>query len=197
MAQGHGTLLVATDIQMGCGRTGPSFSFETAGIAPGVICLSKSLSGYGSPMALTLMRPEYDVGKPGEHNGTFRGYNPVFVTAARALGVFRSDSALQARTAVLGERVRHSLLGTARRHGSAAPCGRGMSWGLPLDRPGAAREVCGAVYRAGQFLETAGPRDEAVKPLPSLTVADRQLEQGLGIIDEAVAAIAGARTLVA
>lgn len=36
-------------------------------------------------MALTLLRPEYDVGKPGEHNGTFRGHNPAFVTAARTL----------------------------------------------------------------------------------------------------------------
>ncbi|CAL9338420.1 Adenosylmethionine-8-amino-7-oxononanoate aminotransferase [Streptomyces sp. enrichment culture] len=47
MAQGHGTLLVADDIQMGCGRTGPFFPFETAGIVPDIICLSKSLSGYG------------------------------------------------------------------------------------------------------------------------------------------------------
>lgn len=36
-----------------------------------------SISGYGTPMALTLMRPEYDVRRPGEDNGTLRGYNPI------------------------------------------------------------------------------------------------------------------------
>ncbi|MFJ5018711.1 aminotransferase class III-fold pyridoxal phosphate-dependent enzyme [Streptomyces griseoluteus] len=101
----HGTLLVADDIQMGCGRTGRLLSFETAGIIPDLICLSKSISGYGTPMALTLMRPEYDQWRPGEHNGTFRGYDPAFNTAARALEMHWSDGALAARTAALGERT--------------------------------------------------------------------------------------------
>ncbi|MGY5014695.1 Helicase associated domain protein [Streptomyces sp. 900105755] len=65
-------------------------------IVPDIVCLSKSTSGYGTPMALTLMRPEHDRWKPGEHNGTFRGYNPAFVTAARALELFWSDGSLEA-----------------------------------------------------------------------------------------------------
>lgn len=182
---------------MGCGRTGPFFSFEPAGIVPDIVCLSKSISGYGMPMALTLMRPEYDVWKPGEHNGTFRGYNPAFVTAARALELFWSDGALEARTAVLGERVARALADTARRHGLSAPRGRGLAWGLPFDRPGAAREVCDAAYRAGLLLETAGPHDEVAKVLPPLTVTDEQLERGLGILDESVASTVGGRTLAA
>lgn len=88
---------------MGCGRIGPFFSFEPAGIVPDIVRLSKSISGYGNPMALTLMRPEHDVWKPGEHNGTFRGCNPAFFTAARALGLFWSDDAFEARTTALGE----------------------------------------------------------------------------------------------
>ncbi|MEV5321589.1 aspartate aminotransferase family protein [Streptomyces sp. NPDC052687] len=193
----HGALLVVDDIQMGCGRTGPFFSFETAGIVPDIVCLSKSISGYGTPMALTLMRPEYDVWKPGEHNGTFRGYNPAFVTGARALELFWSDRALENRTTALGERVHRALTETARRHGLAAPRGRGLAWGLPFDRPGAAREVCDAAYRGGLLLETAGPHDEVAKVLPPLTVADEHVEQGLGILDEAVASVVGGRTLAA
>lgn len=76
-------LLIADDIQMGCGRTGAFFSFEEAGIVPDIVTVSKSISGYGLPMALTLFRPELDVWKPGEHNGTFRGNNPAFVTATK------------------------------------------------------------------------------------------------------------------
>ncbi|MEV5149964.1 diaminobutyrate--2-oxoglutarate transaminase [Streptomyces sp. NPDC052727] len=196
-AREHGALLVVDDIQMGCGRTGPFFSFETAGIVPDLVCLSKSISGYGTPMALTLMRPEYDVWKPGEHNGTFRGYNPAFVTGARALELFWSDRALENRTTAQGERVRRALTETARRHGLAAPRGRGLAWGLPFDRPGAAREVCDVAYRGGLLLETAGPDDEVAKVLPPLTVADEHLEQGLGILDEAVASVVGRRTLAA
>ncbi|MET9953856.1 aspartate aminotransferase family protein [Streptomyces sp. NPDC006339] len=189
-AREHGTLLVADDIQMGCGRTGPFFSFETSGIVPDIVCLSKSISGYGMPMALTLIRPEHDVWCPGEHNGTFRGYNPAFVTATRALEVFWSDGALQARTAALADRVHRSLTETARRHGLSAPRGRGLAWGLVLDRPGAAREVCDAAYRAGLLLETAGLQDEVVKLLPPLTVTDGQMERGLAVLDEAVATVA-------
>ncbi|MEV2216159.1 aspartate aminotransferase family protein [Streptomyces sp. NPDC050997] len=196
-AREHGTLLVVDDIQMGCGRTGPFFSFEHAGIVPDFVCLSKTISGYGMPMALTLMRPEYDVWKPGEHNGTFRGYNPAFVTAARALEQFWSDGALEARTIALGDRVAHALADTARRHGLPAPRGRGLAWGLPFDRPGAAREVCDAAYRGGLLVETAGAHDEVAKVLLPLTVADEQLEQGLGVLDESVASVAGRRTLAA
>ncbi|GGW09141.1 hypothetical protein GCM10010264_38070 [Streptomyces globisporus] len=46
--------------QMGCGRTSQFFSFEPTGIVPDIICLSKAISGSGMPMALTLLRPQYD-----------------------------------------------------------------------------------------------------------------------------------------
>nr|MDT0664089.1 diaminobutyrate--2-oxoglutarate transaminase [Micromonospora sp. DSM 115978] len=53
----HEMLLIVDDVQMGCGSTGPFFSFEEAGVVPDVVCLSKSLSGYGLPFAVTLLRP--------------------------------------------------------------------------------------------------------------------------------------------
>ena len=76
----HEILLIVDDVQMGCGRTGPFFSFEVAGIEPDIVCLSKSISGYGFPLALTLFRRELDAWAPGEHSGTFRGINPALVT---------------------------------------------------------------------------------------------------------------------
>ncbi|MGH3910247.1 MAG: diaminobutyrate--2-oxoglutarate transaminase, partial [Pseudonocardiaceae bacterium] len=94
----HDMLLIVDDVQMGCGRTGPFFSFEPAGITPDIVSLSKSISGYGLPMALTLIRPELDVWEPGEHNGTFRGNNAAFVTATRALETFWTDDTLQRST---------------------------------------------------------------------------------------------------
>jgi len=78
-------LLIIDDIQAGCGRTGTFFSFEQAALDPDIICLSKSISGSGLPMALTLVKPEIDCFSPGQHNGTFRGNNLAFVTARHAL----------------------------------------------------------------------------------------------------------------
>src|SRR5690606_13013749 len=69
VARKSGALLIVDDIQVGCGRTGPFFSFEPAKISPDIICLSKSLSGYGVPLAVTMMKPELDILSPGEHNG--------------------------------------------------------------------------------------------------------------------------------
>ena len=105
----HDILLIVDDVQMGVGRTGPFFSFEIAGIEPDIVCLSKSISGYGLPMALTLMKPEHDQWGPGEHNGTFRGHNPAFVTATAALREFWTDDTLQRSTLAKGERVERAL----------------------------------------------------------------------------------------
>ena len=87
----HDMLLILDDIQAGCGRTGSFFSFDDIGISPDIITLSKSLSGYGLPFAMVLMKPELDLWKPGEHNGTFRGHNLAFVTAAAALNHYWRD----------------------------------------------------------------------------------------------------------
>ena len=93
---------------MGCGRTGTFFCFEAAGIKPDIVTLSKSIGGYGLPMALVLIKPELDVWEPGEHNGTFRGNNPAFVTARVALekfwvtGASRRDRAQQRRSSASG-----------------------------------------------------------------------------------------------
>ena len=107
--QRHGILLIVDDVQMGCGRTGPFFSFEVAGIQPDIVCLSKSIGGYGAPLALTLFRPELDVWMPGEHSGTFRGLDPALVTGDAALRAYWSDASLERRTAANGERVATAL----------------------------------------------------------------------------------------
>ena len=94
IAARHGALLIVDDIQAGCGRTGPFFSFESAGVQPDIVVLSKSLSGFGLPMSIVLMKPAHDQWSPGEHNGTFRGNNLAFVTATVALRKFWHDDAL-------------------------------------------------------------------------------------------------------
>src|SRR6056297_2519131 len=80
LAKKLGALLIVDDIQSGCGRTGTYFAFESAGIEPDMVTQAKSLSGFGLPFAALLIKPEHDIWKPAEHNGTFRGNTHAFVT---------------------------------------------------------------------------------------------------------------------
>jgi len=185
LARRHGALLIVDDIQVGCGRTGAFFSFEEMGIVPDIVCLSKSLSGYGLPLAVTLMRHELDVWKPGEHNGTFRGHNPAFVTAAAALDHFWSDSAL---SKTVDEK---SATARARLEKMAIACdamvrGRGLILGMSCRDPQLARRISRHAFDQGLIVETAGADDQVLKLLPPLTITPDELVEGLDRLERAV-----------
>ena len=183
----HGILLIADDIQVGCGRTGTFFSFEAAGIVPDIVCLSKSISGFGLPMALVLIRPELDVWSPGEHNGTFRGNNLAFITAAAALDYWQDDSFTR-EIARKAELVRDRLAKLADRHPHlCGPLrGRGLIQGLHLRPEGLAEEVARAAFRRGLLIEAVGPKDEILKLLPPLVIEDAEIGKGLDILEGAL-----------
>ncbi|MEU3766426.1 diaminobutyrate--2-oxoglutarate transaminase [Amycolatopsis keratiniphila] len=187
----HGILLILDDVQMGCGRTGPFFSFEDAGIKPDIVCLSKSIGGYGIPMALTLIRPDLDVWEPGEHNGTFRGISPAFVTATEAIRVYWSDDELEKSTKAKGERIAAAFQGIVEAYPDANlfAKGRGLARGIEFANGDLAGKVCAAAFERGLLMETSGPDGEVMKVLPPLTLTDDELTKGLSIIDEAVAAV--------
>lgn len=185
----HDILLIVDDIQAGCGRTGTFFSFEPAGISPDIVTLSKSLSGFGLPMALVLMKPELDVWQPGAHNGTFRGNNLAFVTAREALLRFWSsdDFGEQIRRKAHTVRARLEHLTRAYPEGGFAVKGRGLMQGLAAADPATAAEIARRAFRGGLIIETSGPQDEVVKLLPPLTISGELLARGLDILEQAVA----------
>ena len=189
LCQKHDMLLIVDDVQMGCGRTGPFFSFEEAGITPDIVCLSKSIGAYGMPLALTLIKSEHDVWEPGEHNGTFRGNNPAFVTGSEALRQYWSDDALERSTVAKGERIGQVLDEIVAKHGGAVAKGRGLARGLGFDDPDVANKVSKAAFDRKMILETSGPQSEVIKIMPPLTVTDEELEQGLQIIVDSVQAV--------
>lgn len=187
----HGILLIVDDVQMGCGRTGPFFSFEAAGIQPDIVTLAKSISGYGLPMALVLIKPEYDVWEPGEHNGTFRGNNPAFVTATAALEQFWTDDRLEKETVTKGEQLEQRFMSIAERYSGVSARGRGLARGLAFEQTGRAGAVCRAAFERGLLMETSGPCDEVAKMMPPLTISEEELEQGFDIFAESVCAVRG------
>ena len=185
----HGIVLIVDDIQVGCGRTGKFFSFEEAGIVPDIVTLSKSLSGYGLPLALVLIKPELDQWAPGEHNGTFRGHCPAFVTATAALSLWKDDHlerAVFAKQAIIEKRLAHiaTIAGA-----EATVRGRGMIQGIEFADPALAAQVSAACFERGLIVETAGIDDQVLKLLPSLTIEDSELKLGLDIIEDSVRAL--------
>lgn len=178
----HGIVLIVDDIQVGCGRTGHFFSFEEAGIVPDMVTLSKSLSGYGLPLALVLIKPELDQWAPGEHNGTFRGHCPAFVTGTAALG-FWTNTQLQDAVGQKSELAFEHLHKMLKAQGLEATVrGRGLIQGVEFAEAGLATRISKACFERGLIIETAGVDDQVLKLLPSLTIKEDELQHGLDII---------------
>jgi diaminobutyrate-2-oxoglutarate transaminase len=188
-----GILLIVDDVQMGCGRTGPFFSFEIAGIKPDIVTISKSISGYGLPMALVLIKPEHDQWGPGEHNGTFRGNNPAFVTATHTLRNWWTDDTLEKDTIRKGEKIEEGFnrIVADNRGTEMFAKGRGLARGIQFEEEGLADKIAGKAFEHRLLLETAGPNDEVLKLLPPLTTTDDEIDEGLAIIGESVRTVIG------
>ena len=181
-------LLIVDDIQAGCGRTGTFFSFEPSGIKPDIVTLSKSIGGYGLPMAIVLFSPELDEWKPGEHNGTFRGNNHAFVTAAKALEVYWSNDDLSNHIQQRALQVTRCIQMTLRREPTLfnRQKGRGLMQGIECCSGELASKITARCFELGLVIETAGPEDEVIKFFCPLTISEAELEQGLDIFEQAV-----------
>lgn len=188
-------LLIVDDIQTGNGRSGQFFSFESAGIVPDIVTLSKSLSGMGLPFSAVLLRPDLDKWQPSEHNGTFRGFNPAFVTATAALDNYWRDDAFAAEVRRKAERVTAGLaeLGTKLPKGTTHVLGRGLMQGLEMEFDGLASEVAEQAFERKLLVETSGADDQVLKLLPPLTITDEELDQGFEILGAALDAAIAAR----
>ncbi|MDC0661095.1 diaminobutyrate--2-oxoglutarate transaminase [Marinobacter sp. SS21] len=186
----HDILLILDDIQAGNGRTGEFFSFEFAGIKPDIVTVSKSLSGYGLPMALVLFKPELDVWGPGEHNGTFRGNNMAFVTARTAIETYWQDDAfanqVKAKTQVLGD----GLQAIADKYGADFYVkGRGLMRGICCPNGELAGKITALAFKKGLIIETSGPEDEVIKCLMPLTTSEADLKKGTEILAKCFAEV--------
>ncbi|SDW48927.1 diaminobutyrate aminotransferase apoenzyme [Albimonas donghaensis] len=194
LAKRHGILLILDDIQAGCGRCGTFFSFEGMDVEPDMVPMAKSLSGYGLPFAALLLKPELDIWKPAEHNGTFRGNTHAFVTARVALEKFWADGAFQAELAEKAAYLETRLEAIAGMLPDARLKGRGFFRGVDVGSGELAAEVCAECFDKGVIIETSGAHDEVVKVLAPLTIEKELLARGLDIVEAAVASRVAARS---
>lgn len=187
IAKKYDILLIVDDIQAGNGRTGTFFSFEPAGIYPDIVTVSKSIGGYGMPMSFTLIKEELDIWEPGEHNGTFRGFNPAFIAATEALSYWENDdfanhvkenAKLLSDFTMKVEKEYPKLQAEAR--------GRGMFQGVACGLDGVATEITKECFNRGLLMETSGPDNEVFKFLAPLIIDQEGLEKGFAIIEESI-----------
>jgi diaminobutyrate-2-oxoglutarate transaminase len=184
LCKSHGIVLIVDDIQAGCGRTGTFFSFEQAGLQPDIVTLSKSLSGFGLPMSVVLIKPQLDVWKPGEHNGTFRGNNHAFVTATATIEHYWQTPGFAQSVTEKGEHLRKRLQLLVDRFAPALVDvrGRGMMIGVRCADPKRAAAVSKRAFQHGMVIERCGPEDEVIKLMMPLTTSYAELDEGVDIL---------------
>ena len=194
----HGVLLVADEIQTGFCRTGDWFASQAEGVVPDLMTTAKALAG-GLPLAAVTGRADLmDAVHVGGLGGTYGG-NPVACAAAlAAIDTLRQlDGNAAARR--IGERVLGALRSAQDRHPAIGDVrGRGAMVAVELVRPGtlepdptAARQIAGRCHRAGVIVLTCGSFGNVIRLLPPLAIGDDLLDDGLGVLVEAIDAELG------
>ncbi|VUD67614.1 Diaminobutyrate--2-oxoglutarate transaminase [Thalassocella blandensis] len=189
MAHELGALFIVDDIQVGCGRTGQYFSFEDLHIDPDIICLAKGIGGYGTPLAMNLIKPEHDAHwKPGEHTGTFRGQGISFIAGREGLRYFENDELMQQtrkRSAMMTEFL--ESLSQKYSDGKFVVRGKGLIHGIDVADNDLAKGIARQCFDDGLLIGPCGVTSRVIKFIPPLTANDDDLSQGLEIFAQAVA----------
>jgi 4-aminobutyrate aminotransferase/(S)-3-amino-2-methylpropionate transaminase len=198
LADRRGILLIADEVQTGAGRTGTWFACEQWSVAPDLIVSAKSLAG-GFPLSAVTGRAEVmDAPAPGGLGGTYAG-SPIGCAAALAvLDVFAEEGLLQ-RCQALGERLRAGLKAIAARVPAIGDVrGLGAMVAIELFREGDLRRpdadltsrVIAEAARRGLILLSCGTNGSVIRILVPLTAPDAQIDEGLQILSESLAAVA-------
>ncbi len=196
----HGILFIADEIQSGMGRAGRWFAIEDEDVVPDLVASAKSLGG-GLPISAVTGRADVmDSVHVGGLGGTYGG-NPVAAAAALAVLDRIEREGLLERSRTVGARIlqrlremqsTHEVIGDVR--------GRGMMTAIelvadratkePLDGP-AGTKILERCLENGVVILKAGTYDNVIRLLPPITIEEGLLEEGLGILDEAIGAVTG------
>jgi 4-aminobutyrate aminotransferase/(S)-3-amino-2-methylpropionate transaminase len=197
LADRHGILIIADEVQTGAGRTGTWFASEQWPVAPDLITTAKSMAG-GFPISGVVGRAEVmDAPAPGGLGGTYAG-SPIGCAAALAVLKVFDDEQLLARSRALGERLTAGL----RRIAASEPAigdVRGLGAMVAIElfeegdsaRPDAAltRKVVAEAARRGLILLSCGTYGNVIRVLVPLTASDLLVDEGLALLADSFAAL--------
>ena len=181
-----GALLIADEIQTGIGRTGRWFASEHGGVVPDILTFGKGIGG-GFPLA-GFMASEAVMGaiQPGDHGGTYAG-NPLACRAGVAVMKVIEDERLVERAAMLGKETLARLGAFAEKQRAKVELVRGLGLliGVVMRDPAAAASVHAAIRDRGVLVNLTAER--VLRIFPPLNIPERDLAQGLDVVEACVA----------
>lgn len=181
-----GILLILDEVQVGMGRTGNLWGYETIGVEPDVFTSAKGLGG-GVPIGAILTKHHCDVLKPGEHGSTFGG-NPFVCGIALTVCETLEASDVLANVRSRGKQLRKGLKAIASKYPNLCEGARG--WGLinglvlKADTPAgtAALDIVKAALEEGLLVIPAGAK--VVRMVPPLIVSESEVDEALTLLDK-------------
>jgi 4-aminobutyrate aminotransferase / (S)-3-amino-2-methylpropionate transaminase / 5-aminovalerate transaminase len=201
----YGILFIADEVQSGFGRTGAMFASQHYGIEPDLIVTAKSLGG-GLPLAAVTGRAEIMDGPgPGGLGGTFAG-NPLSCAAALATIDLFEKTNLLARANELGEHFqrrarewqsRWPIVGDVRGLGGMQAIELVKSQETKTPATDETKQITQYCYEHGLITITAGSYSNVIRVLVPLVATNEQMDEGLDVLESALAAVCGKKEAVA
>jgi 4-aminobutyrate aminotransferase len=196
LADRHGILLIADEVQSGMGRTGRMWATDWYDARPDIVVVAKGIAS-GMPLSGIMARRELlERFGPGSHGGTYGGNAVACAAAVATLDVIESEGLL-ANAARQGERLLAGLRQTAEGHSCVAEVrGRGLMIGIELaqgpeltPRPDLAKGILHEAFERKLLLLSCGTYGQVVRVIPPLVTTDEEVETAIGVISESLEAV--------
>jgi len=181
-----GILLILDEVQVGMGRTGNLWGYQTIGVEPDIFTLAKGLGG-GMPIGAILTKRHCDVFQPSEHGSTFGG-NPFVCGVALAVCKTLEEDGVIANVRSRGVQLRKGLKEIAQKYPDLCEGVRG--WGLinglvlKKEIETVALDIVKAALSEGLLVIPAGA--QVVRMVPPLIASKADVEEALTLLDRAL-----------
>ncbi len=180
-----GALMIVDEIQTGLGRTGRWFAFEHAGVVPDVVTLAKAL-GNGMPVGACWARTDIAaVFQPGDHGST---YSATALATAAVGAVLDELARIDAPTRAAARGAHLTTLLEALPEVESVR-GAGLMLGAQLVPGIDSHDVYDAALARGLVVNAVNA--STIRFLPPLTVTDAELDEGVALLADALASVAG------
>ncbi len=184
----HGILLVADEVQCGCGRTGKWWAIEHSGVEPDIVCMAKGIAS-GMPLGVCMTRAEIMDWAPGSHASTFGG-NPVSIAAAlKTIEILEREAI--ANAASVGEFMLERVRGWKKSHANVGDVrGRGLMIGIEIVKDKATREPAVELRNRVETLAfergliVLGCGETTLRMSPPLIVSKEEATVALDILED-------------
>ncbi|PGK44201.1 4-aminobutyrate--2-oxoglutarate transaminase [Bacillus anthracis] len=191
----YGIIMIADEIQTGFARTGSLFAMDHFGVAPDLMTFSKSIAA-GMPLSAVTGRADLmDAPGPGQLGGTFSGSPAACAAALAVLDVIEEENLVN-RAVEIGERMmtvfhswkeKYELVGNVRGLGAMTAIELVKDKGTKEPASEEVKAIMKETHSKGVITISAGIYSNVLRFLPPLVITDEQLEEGLTILEAAIA----------